>query len=66
MSDVCQCERCRRPTQVFGSRWCAACHYPGIDEDYAEFEALIEEGHSRAQAAVLSGWMGAEEITGDN
>lgn len=31
-------------------------------EEYQEYRALLEEGHPHAQAAVLSGWKGAEEI----
>ena len=45
---------------------CPQCGRPsceGLDcEEYQEFRELLEEGHSYAQAAVLSGWKGAEEV----
>lgn len=58
----CGCLKCGGQKQVFGCRWCEDCYYPGIDEDWNEFRALIEGGYSRAKAAVMSGWVGAEEI----
>ena len=27
----CEMPGCRRIPEVFGSRWCAECYYPGID-----------------------------------
>jgi len=56
------CTKCRKVTEVFGSKWCASCYYPGIDDDYEEYQALLNEGYRRADAAVRSGWLGAEEI----
>jgi hypothetical protein len=41
---------------VFGSRWCADCHYPGIDQDWARFEMLVEEGYPRYQARIMAGF----------
>tara|TARA_R110001599_G_scaffold100770_9_gene258151 strand:+ start:10825 stop:11010 length:186 start_codon:yes stop_codon:yes gene_type:complete len=58
----CNCLKCKKPTKVYGSKWCPNCHYPGIDEDYKEFQNLLKEGYRRADAAVRSGWLGAEEI----
>ncbi|BAO88958.1 hypothetical protein [Caballeronia cordobensis] len=57
MSDriVCRCQKCRKETQVFGSRWCADCHYPGIDQDWQRFEDLVEEGYTRHQARIMAG-----------
>lgn len=54
------CRKCQADTE--NSKFCDDCHYPGIEEDYQEYRDLITEGHPRAQAAVLSGWLGAEEI----
>jgi hypothetical protein len=34
-------------------------------EDYQTYLDMLEEGYRREDAAVLSGWKGAEEITGD-
>jgi hypothetical protein len=31
----CKCEGCGKITEVYGSRWCSACYYPGIDRDRA-------------------------------
>jgi len=53
------CQKCKKPSD---SKWCDDCWYPGIDDDYAEFRALLEEGHTYAYAAVMSGWKGIEEI----
>ena len=52
----CRCYKCRKPTQVYGSRWCSDCHYPSIDEDYARYRDLIEEGYTRFQALLMVGW----------
>ncbi|MGK0272151.1 MAG: hypothetical protein ACI88H_002817 [Cocleimonas sp.] len=56
------CNKCRGGVDVYGSRFCADCYYPGIDDDWNEYQDLIADGHPRNQAAVLSGWLGAEEI----
>jgi len=53
------CQKCRKPSHT---KWCDDCWYPSIDEDYAEFRSLLQEGYGYAQAAVMSGWRGAEEI----
>lgn len=29
----CKCYKCGKITEVYGSRWCASCWYPGIDRD---------------------------------
>jgi hypothetical protein len=50
------CLKCRRPCQVFGCRWCKDCYYPGIDETYQRYRDMIEEGYTRYQAKVMSGW----------
>lgn len=49
------CLRCRKPVQVFGSRWCQVCWYPGIDEDWQRYRDLLEEGYPRHQALVMAG-----------
>ena len=51
-----RCYKCNKPTQVFGSRWCAECWYPGIDKDYDRYRALLEEGYGHYQAKVMVGW----------
>lgn len=56
------CLKCTQPVPDVGSRWCGNCWYPGIDDDYQEYIDLLEDGHSRNQAAVLSGYKGHEEI----
>ncbi len=53
---VCRCYRCWKPTQVYGSRWCADCYYPSIDKDYARYRDLVEEGYPRHQALLMVGW----------
>ncbi|MEZ0147977.1 MAG: hypothetical protein AB9Q19_01455 [Candidatus Reddybacter sp.] len=53
------CQICRTPVS---EEYCNACWYPGIDEDYQEFIALLDEGHARHAAYVLSGLKGAEEV----
>ncbi len=57
------CAKCGKPTEVYGSKWCSTCHYPGIDEDYARFQDLLDDGHRYIDAAVSSGWMGIEEFS---
>ncbi|WP_250865636.1 hypothetical protein [Caballeronia sp. INSB1] len=52
---VCRCQKCGKETQVFGSRWCADCHYPGIDQDWQRFQDLPEEGYSRYQGRIMAG-----------
>lgn len=59
------CLRRLEPTQVFGCRWCSECYYPGIDETYNEYQALLSEGYRRIDAQLLSGWMGIEEVNGE-
>jgi len=58
----CTCKRCGDPVEVHGSSWCTECWYPGIDDVFREFQDMLAEGYRRADAAVRSGWMGAEEI----
>ena len=53
---VCRCYGCCKPTQVYGSRWCAECYYPSIDEDYERYRDLLEEGYPRYQALLMVGW----------
>lgn len=50
-----QCKRCGTNVPE-GIRWCEHCAYPGIDNDYEEYQALLDEGYRRIDAAVLSGW----------
>ncbi|MGT2505696.1 hypothetical protein [Cupriavidus basilensis] len=50
------CYKCREEVQVYGSRWCADCHYPGIDDDYGRYQDLLEEGYTRYQAKLMVGW----------
>lgn len=61
-STVSHCKKCSKQTEVHGSSWCKTCWYPGIDENWKEFQALLDEGYRYADAAVQSGWLGAEEI----
>lgn len=49
------CKKCRREVQVFGSRWCKVCYYPGIDEDWQRYRDLVEEGYPRHQARLMAG-----------
>ncbi len=53
------CNSCNKQSPT---AFCEQCHYPGIEDDYQTYLDLLDEGHSRHQAAVLSGWRGAEEI----
>ena len=62
MCEESSCMKCGGQIQVFGSRWCKTCWYPGIDKVWNEYQALLDEGYRRADAAVRSGWLGAEEI----
>ena len=50
-----QCRRCHTHIPT-GERWCENCHYPGIDDDYADYQSLLDEGYSRIMAATMSGW----------
>jgi len=59
------CLKCRRDVQVFGSRWCKGCWYPGIDDTYARYRDMIEEGYTRYQAGVMSGWRDPDEARED-
>ncbi len=56
-----ECLKCNKEVDVYGCRFCDSCYYPGIDDDYNEYQGLIAEGHSAMQAAVLSGYEGAEK-----
>ena len=58
MSGECRCSKpgCGKITEVYGSRWCAECWYPGIDRDYEEYRAYREEGHGAYQAKLMVGW----------
>lgn len=58
------CRRCRTVTPP-DQHYCHRCDYPGIDDDWREYQALIDDGYDTAQAAVMAGWRGAEEIGGD-
>lgn len=58
----CLCKKCKKPTEVFGSSWCSSCWYPSIDEVYQDYQNMLAEGFRREDAAVRSGWLGAEEI----
>lgn len=49
------CRRCRKEIDQ-SERFCNDCYYPGIEETYDEYQALLNEGHRRIQAAVMSGW----------
>lgn len=59
------CLKCRSHVQVFGSRWCKDCYYPGIDETYQRYRDMIEEGYTRYQAKVQSGWGDPDEAQED-
>ncbi|MGL4927194.1 MAG: hypothetical protein ACRC8O_00975 [Plesiomonas shigelloides] len=50
-----RCRRCHVDIDK-DSRWCDTCFYPGIDQAYDEYQALLAEGFRRVQAAVISGW----------
>ncbi len=56
------CLKCRQGVHVYGCRWCDDCYYPGIDEVYNDYRSMLEEGYRNVDAAVRSGWKGAEEI----
>lgn len=58
------CQRCSHLT-LPEHTWCMRCHYPGIDEDYQEYQNLKDEGYPAPQAAVMSGWKGYEEVAGE-
>ena len=61
MSEPCICLQCRKPTQVYGSRWCADCYYPSIDEDWQRYQDLMEEGYPRHAAKVMAGLADPQE-----
>lgn len=54
------CLRCRKEIDQ-SERFCNDCYYPGIEETYDEYQALLNEGHRRIQAAVMSGWEDPDE-----
>jgi len=58
MDGITHCEKpgCNKPTDVFGSRFCAACWYPGIDEDYTMYRAYRADGYGSYQAKLMVGW----------
>ncbi|WP_339869003.1 hypothetical protein [Pseudohongiella nitratireducens] len=60
MSDTCK--RCNDLPARNNSRWCGECHYPGIDDDYQLFKDMLSDGYRYIDAAVQSGWRGAEEF----
>jgi|GEM_PF-5809200 len=31
------CYKCKKLTQVYGSRWCSECYYPAIDRDLTAY-----------------------------
>lgn len=37
------CLRCKKGCHVYGSRWCADCWHPGIDEEYNAFQSTLKE-----------------------
>jgi hypothetical protein len=51
-----KCHKCRRYVEEFGSRWCEGCYYPGIEQDYARFHDLREEGYLAREASLMVGW----------
>lgn len=57
----CETPGCGKRTEVFGSRWCATCWYPGIDEDYERYRALRAEGYGVWQAKLMVGWADPKE-----
>ena len=57
----CEMPGCRRIPEVFGSRWCAECYYPGIDRDFQRYKDLREEGYSAYQAKVMAGLSDPDE-----
>lgn len=52
----CLCYKCKKPTEVFGSRWCANCYYPSIDQNWQWYKDLLEEGYPRYAAKVMAGF----------
>ena len=58
MVDECRCIKpwCGKITEVYGSRWCQECWYPGIDRDYAEYRAYRGDGYGAYQAKLAVGW----------
>jgi hypothetical protein len=61
MSEQCLCYKCRKPAEVHGSRWCASCWYPSIDEDWQRYKYLVEEGYTRYQAKIMAGLADPDE-----
>ncbi|MGR5299284.1 hypothetical protein ACPV5U_28505 [Vibrio mediterranei] len=57
----CRCSKTFVPTASSSTRFCDDCFYPGIEEDYDEYQALLDEGHRRIDAAVMSGWEDPDE-----
>ncbi len=55
-----KCQRCHGFTVCTESKWCDQCHYPGIDNDWDEYQALLADGYRSAEAKLMSGWEGAE------
>ncbi|PCD85617.1 hypothetical protein [Vibrio mediterranei] len=61
------CRRCSKELASIddlSTRFCNECFYPGIEETYDEYQALLDEGHRRIQAAVMSGWQDPDEAGG--
>ncbi len=56
MQTHCEKPGCGKQTEVFGSRWCSDCWYPGIDHDYDRYKAYRSDGYSHYQAALSVGW----------
>lgn len=67
MADNTYCIKpgCGKVTDVYGSRWCADCWYPGIDNDYAEYRAYRDEGHGVYQSMLMVGWADPPEYEDD-
>jgi len=62
MDNQTHCEKpgCNKPTDVFGSKWCADCWYPGIDRDHERYRAMREDGYNHYQAMLSAGWADPE------
>ncbi len=56
----CEMPGCFKIPEVYGSKWCAACWYPGIDDDHQRFLDLKEDGYTTFQAMVMVGWKDPE------
>jgi hypothetical protein len=57
----CEKPGCGKLTEVYDSRWCAGCWYPGIDRDYETYRESRKEGYSRYQAMLMAGWADPDE-----